>query len=51
MALYKHAIDASQKESEHLIRSLIDANPEPMFILDEKTRVLVINVALACRVP
>jgi CheY-like chemotaxis protein len=45
MALYKHAIDESLKEGEQLIRSLIDANPEPMFILDAKTRVLVINEA------
>ena len=51
MALYKHAIDGELKESEQLVRSLIDANPEPMFILDEKTRVLVINEALACTYP
>jgi len=49
MALYKHALDESLRESEQLIRSLIDANPEPMFVLDAKTRVLVINEALACR--
>jgi DNA-binding NarL/FixJ family response regulator len=49
MALYKHAIDESLREGEQLVRSLIDANPEPMFVLDEKTRVLVINEALACR--
>jgi CheY-like chemotaxis protein len=51
MALYKHAIDESLRESEHLARSLIDANPEPMFILDAKTTVLVINEALACSAP
>jgi AmiR/NasT family two-component response regulator len=45
MALYKHAIDEELRESEQLVRSLIDANPEPMFILDAKTRVLVINEA------
>ncbi len=49
MALYKHAIDESLRESEHLVRSLINANPEPMFILDAKTKVLVINEAYACK--
>jgi CheY-like chemotaxis protein len=51
MALYKHAIDESLKESEQLVHSLIDANTEPMFIIDVNTRVLVINEALACRAP
>jgi AmiR/NasT family two-component response regulator len=45
MALYKHALDEQLRESEQLVRSLIDANPEPMFILDANTRVLVINEA------
>jgi CheY-like chemotaxis protein len=51
MALYKHAIDESLKESDHLVHALIDSNAEPMFILDQNTRVLVINEALACRAP
>jgi len=49
MALYKHAIDEQLKESEQLVRSLINANPEPIFILDAKTRILVINDAFAAR--
>jgi len=51
MALYKHAIDESLKENEQLVRSLIDANPEPLFIVDQRTKVLVINEALTCRYP
>jgi CheY-like chemotaxis protein len=49
MALYKRAVDQELKESEQLVRSLIDANPEPLFILDAKTKILVINEALTCR--
>jgi len=51
MALYKHAIDESLRESDQLVHSLIDSNTEPMFILDQNTRVLVINEALASRAP
>ncbi|MGA2933715.1 MAG: response regulator [Methanomicrobiales archaeon] len=51
MALYKHAIDESLRESDQLVHSLIDSNTEPMFILDQNIRVLVINEALACRAP
>ncbi|MDD1664715.1 MAG: response regulator [Methanomicrobiales archaeon] len=51
MALYKHAIDESLRESDQLVHSLIDSNTEPMFILDQNTRVLVINEALASGAP
>ncbi len=51
MALYKHAIDESLRENEQLVRALIDANPEPMFVLDTQTRVLVINEAFSGKSP
>jgi PAS domain S-box-containing protein len=43
MALYKHEIDAQIRQRDTTIKALINANPEPMFIIDQKTSLLVIN--------
>ena len=51
MALYKHAIDESLRENEQLVRGLINANPDPMFVLDAQTRILVINEAFSRKDP
>ena len=47
MALYKNEIDGKVRERDTIIQALINANPEPMFILDQNTNVLVINNAIA----
>jgi len=46
MALYKNEIDAKVKERDAIIQALINANPDPMFIIDEKIRILVTNNAI-----
>jgi two-component system, response regulator PdtaR len=51
MALYKHEIDGKLKERDAVIQALINANPEPMFILDQNTNILVINNAIASMLP
>jgi two-component system, response regulator PdtaR len=47
MALYKHEIDGKLRERDTIIQALINANPEPMFIIDQNTSILVINHAIA----
>ncbi|PKL64816.1 MAG: hypothetical protein CVV32_06995 [Methanomicrobiales archaeon HGW-Methanomicrobiales-3] len=47
MALYKNEIDGKVRERDTIIQALINANPEPMFIIDQNTNVLVINNAIA----
>jgi len=43
MAIYKHSIDRELKENEKLIHTLFDATGDPMFMIDQKTRVLIMN--------
>jgi two-component system, response regulator PdtaR len=45
MALYKFRADERVKENEALVRSLLNINPDPVFIIDKDTRVLFINAA------
>jgi len=47
MALYKNEIDGKVRERDSIIQALINANPEPMFIIDQNTNILVINNAVA----
>ena len=47
MALYKNEIDGKVKERDSIIQALINANKEPMFIIDQNTNILVINNAIA----
>jgi len=47
MALYKNEIDGKIRERDAVIQALINSNPEPMFILDQNTNILVINNAVA----
>jgi PAS domain S-box-containing protein len=47
MALYKSEMDSKVRERDHTIQELIDANAEPVFILDQETRVLAINSAFS----
>jgi len=49
MALYKRETDARLRERDATIRALINANPEPMFIMDEETNILVVNDAVSTR--
>lgn len=51
MALYKNEIDGKVRERDAIIQALINANAEPMFILDQNTSILVINDAIASRLP
>lgn len=45
MALYKFRADERIKDNEALVRSLVNLNPEPVFILDKDTNILCINDA------
>lgn len=47
MAIYKKEIEGKVRERDTIIQALINANPEPMFIIDQKTDILVINNAIA----
>lgn len=47
MALYKNEIDAKVRERDVIIQALINTNPEPMFIIDQNTSILVLNHAIA----
>lgn len=47
MALYKNEIDGKVRERDSIIQALINSNPEPMFIIDQNTNILVINNAVA----
>jgi PAS domain S-box-containing protein len=49
MALYKSEIDGKVRERDATIQALINANPEPMFIMDQSTSILVVNHAIASR--
>ncbi|NMB80070.1 MAG: response regulator, partial [Methanomicrobiales archaeon] len=51
MALYKNEIDGKVRERDAIIQALINANTEPMFILDQNTSVLVINDTIASQLP
>ncbi len=51
MALYKNEIDGKVRERDAIIRVLINSNPDPMFILDQNTSVLVLNDAIATLLP
>lgn len=51
MALYKNEIDGKVRERDAIIRVLINSNPDPMFILDQNTSVLVLNDAIATMLP
>jgi PAS domain S-box-containing protein len=45
MALYKFRADERVKENEAMVRSLLNLNPDPVFIIDKDTNVLYINTA------
>lgn len=45
MALYKFRADVRVKENEALVRSILNINPDPVFIIDKDTNVLYINTA------
>ena len=51
MALYKYRADERVRDNEALVRSLLNLNSEPVFILDRDTRVLASNDALTARGP
>jgi PAS domain S-box-containing protein len=45
MALYKFRADERVRDNEALVRSLVNLNAEPVFILDKNTHILYINDA------
>ena len=45
IALYKFGADERIKDKDALVRSLVNLNPEPVFIIDEDTTILYINNA------
>jgi two-component system, response regulator PdtaR len=49
MALYKFRSDERVRDNEVLVRSLVNLNHEPVFILDRDTNVLYINDAFSFR--
>ncbi len=51
MALFKFKADEQVRDSEALVRGLVNLNSEPVFILDQSTRVLAINDALSAQRP
>ena len=51
IALEKHKADERLRETEQLIRSLVNTNTEPVFIVDNDTNVLFINDAFASTRP
>lgn len=51
IALEKHQADERIRETEHLIRSLVNTNTEPVFIVDQDTNMLFINDAFASKRP
>ena len=51
MALEKHKADERLRETEQLIRSLVNTNTEPVFIVDNDTNVLFINDAFTSTRP
>ncbi len=51
MALFKFKADEQVRDSEALVRGLVNLNREPVFILDQNTRILAINDALSRQRP
>ena len=51
MALYKNEIDGKVRERDTIIQALINANPDPMFLIDQNTNILVYNQGIASRLP
>lgn len=51
MALYKFRADERVKENEALIRSILNINPDPVFIIDKDTTILSINTAFSQQNP
>jgi PAS domain-containing protein len=51
IALAKHRADERVRETEHLVRSLVNTNTEPVFIVDQDTNVLFINDAFVSARP
>jgi CheY-like chemotaxis protein len=47
MALYKHGMEEKLRESERTIRSLLDAVPDALLLLDGETRVVALNEPMA----
>lgn len=47
MALFKFRADEQVKENEALVRSLLNINPDPVFIIDKDTNILFINTAFS----
>jgi two-component system, response regulator PdtaR len=47
MALYKFHVDERVKDNEALVRSIVNLNPEPVFIIDKNTTILTINTAFS----
>jgi two-component system, response regulator PdtaR len=51
VALARFRADERVRETEHLIRSLVNTNSEPVFIVDQETNVLFINDAFVSTCP
>lgn len=51
IALHKYRIDEQVRDQEQLIRSLVNTNTEPVFIVDRDTNVLFINDAFVSQRP
>jgi two-component system, response regulator PdtaR len=47
MALYKFRSDERVRDNEALVRSIVNLNPEPVFIIDKDTNILYINAAFS----
>lgn len=45
MALFKFRADERVRENEALVRSLLNINPDPVFIIDRNTNILYLNTA------
>src|SRR5271157_6007361 len=51
IALHKYRIDEQVRDQEQLIRTLVNTNTEPVFIVDRDTNVLFINDAFVSQRP
>jgi PAS domain S-box-containing protein len=51
IALHKHRTDERVRDSDQLIRSLVNTDTEPMFIVDRDTNILFINDAFVSQRP
>ncbi|MCK9579296.1 MAG: response regulator [Methanoregula sp.] len=47
MALFKFRADERVKENEALVRSILNINPDPVFIIDKDTNILFLNTAFS----